>query len=809
MRKFKPIDDKFRKYNGYKKVSLFFYDIYNKFIASENEIKKYYFDNFNKFDVDCDVYFFDCFWGRRIGCNPYALYRELMQRKISGKFVWVKNIGVAIPNDVKSNPDVVFVEHASKDYVKYLLIAKYLFANSNFLPYFVKRKGQVFINTWHGIPLKKLGLDIESSPLLASANTQRNFNISDLISMSGEYADIKTVGAYGSCRNNVRYYGSPRIDMMLSADNDSLRKTLNIKDNKSIILYAPTWRGVIGSVEVGFSIQQDAISTIEKEFPDSHVFVSLHHLTKKHFEDANVTFNEVPAHIDITEFLACVDVLVSDYSSIFIDYLCLDKPVVLYTPDFLDYKRERGLYFELDELPVNYAINQKELIDVLHKLKKPSEFSSYNEIKNSLLFAENGTASKSIIDEMYETSKKGNVDFNNNKINIALYPGGLKNNGITKSFLSLIKNINHDKYCVHVIVDCSGRFGKNKKNNVESIDKRCNLILVSGGLLMSNEELNQLHHYMSSDSSVSSKLDEAFKREARRITNDICFDSVIDFSGYSGRWSLLLSYFNARNKIIFQHSDMLAEALNLKRKHKLFPVFNAYAKFDFLVSVSDELLTINRRKLKNYAQKHKFHSVSNSLDVESIIDGANEQLEVEYSTFYNASQIKGSVDFISISRLSPEKNVDLLIRAFYMATRLTTKYLTLTVVGMGPEFKALQRLTKKLNIEDRVLFAGHQNNPYKFLSRADCLVFPSEYEGQGLVLLEAMVLNKYCIASDIPVLLSTLKGKYGANVALTEEAFSHEIVRFSNAMTKPESFDYQSYIKSSMDDFYNLINHKG
>ena len=118
-------------------------------------------------------------------------------------------------------------------------------------------------------------------------------------------------------------------------------------------------------------------------------------MTKKHFEDANVTFNEVPAHIDITEFLACVDVLVSDYSSIFIDYLCLDKPVVLYTPDFLDYKRERGLYFELDELPVNYAINQKELIDVLHKLKKPSEFSSYNEIKNSLLFAENGTASKS------------------------------------------------------------------------------------------------------------------------------------------------------------------------------------------------------------------------------------------------------------------------------------------------------------------------------------------------------------------------------------------------------------------------------
>src|SRR5690606_12811806 len=101
------------------------------------------------------------------------------------------------PDDVADNVNVDFVEHDSKEYADALLTAKYLICNSNFLPFFVKKNKQVFINTWHGIPLKRLGLDIDQAAI-HSMNTQRNFNVADIIPVAGEYEFDNVVRAYGA-----------------------------------------------------------------------------------------------------------------------------------------------------------------------------------------------------------------------------------------------------------------------------------------------------------------------------------------------------------------------------------------------------------------------------------------------------------------------------------------------------------------------------------------------------------------------------------------------------------------------------------
>lgn len=161
----------------------------NRLFIEVTLLKRNYIENFEHKNVEDNIYLFDSFWGRKVGCNPYALFKEITNREPQGKnkYIWVKNKNIIAPLDVQNNPDVIFVEHHSYRFSHYLLVAKYFFINSNLPLFFIKKKDQIIVNTWHGIPIKKLGLDIDNLHFLASQNTQRFLNISDIIPLSSSY----------------------------------------------------------------------------------------------------------------------------------------------------------------------------------------------------------------------------------------------------------------------------------------------------------------------------------------------------------------------------------------------------------------------------------------------------------------------------------------------------------------------------------------------------------------------------------------------------------------------------------------------
>ncbi|MBJ6137356.1 glycosyltransferase [Marinobacter litoralis] len=721
-----------------------------------------YLRGFYRLEVEEDLAFFDCFWGRKIGGDPYALYREMVRQNPSLRCIWVRNPGVGIPDDVSGNPRVSFVEHGSRQYADALLRARYLVCNSNFLPMFVKRPGQLFVNTWHGTPLKTLGLDI-NQPVNLSLNTQRNFNIADFIPLSGAYERRYIVDAYGGAgfKENVYEVGAPRLDLTLSADGIALRRELGVPAKRKVILYAPTWRGSIEDVSAQVDDQVNAVKVLkEQEGDEYHLFVSLHHLTKQQVTDLGVEVDYVPDSLDINEFLQCVDVLVSDYSSITVDYLILDRPVVLYVPDYENYRVERGLYLGLESLPCEICFDLSELPTVVRDARRPSAFKPWNSLIATALPMAKGGASCRLVESVFASARQ-KIASKPERKSVLIYPGALKNNGITAAFKSLISFLSSNGVDVYVLVDIAfERSVDSFVSNLEFCREHAKVILADRAGLQRFREYFLIHKLRKAPSKLS-KQDEhnlslMFERAVRRFIPDVVFDCAIDFSGYSFYWSRFIASVPAKNKLVYQHSDMKAEFDNPNRGHVyLDAVFGGYKHFDGVASVSHASRAINEQNLGHYYGRANAMAIPNTVDFARISLLAEEPVG---SVCPEVAKLPSNVKmFISVSRLSHEKNIASLIQAFSQLAN-THDDAVLVIVGDGDERERLAACAVSEGVADKVIFTGNLDNPYPLMKRADCLVFPSLYEGQGLVLLEAMSLGTFCIGSDISAVNEVLEG---------------------------------------------------
>ena len=167
----------------------------------------------------------------------------------------------------------------------------------------------------------------------------------------------------------------------------------------------------------------------------------------------------VPATMDTNELLAITDVLISDYSSIFYDYLVTDKPVLFYIPDIDEYKNYRGLYLSPDQLPgpcltkvdqIGYVINNLE-----PHLNKYSD--AYKKAKAFACPMDDGSVAKRIVDVVFynKTCSDNGRNYNlikckNSKKKLLFFGGGLRMNGISTALRTMLDYIDYSKYDVTV-----------------------------------------------------------------------------------------------------------------------------------------------------------------------------------------------------------------------------------------------------------------------------------------------------------------------------------------------------------------------
>ena len=215
-------------------------------------VRAYYAKCYREHAIQEHWILYEAFAGRGILCNPKAMFEALRRRSEFKDYrhIWVLDSMKSHKDLIckyKNDPSVIFIERHSKEYLKYLAEAKYLINNSTFPGYFIKRKEQVYINTWHGIPLKKMGYDMPGGNF-NSANTIRNFLAADFLLSANKFqSDMywKSYKLEGLWNGKVIETGHARNDVFWSDSKESIYKHLDSlglpgSHKKKIVLYAPT-----------------------------------------------------------------------------------------------------------------------------------------------------------------------------------------------------------------------------------------------------------------------------------------------------------------------------------------------------------------------------------------------------------------------------------------------------------------------------------------------------------------------------------------------------------------------------------------
>jgi len=284
--------------------------------------------------------FFESYHGRRMGDSPYAIFLRMMEQPQfqNYRFIWVlDDTGNPLARQFANRKNVKYVRRHSLRYLYYLCRSKYLFNNNTFPHYFQKKQGQIYVNTWHGTPLKTLGKDIRGTPG-QHRNMARNFLLSDYFVNPNPFTADVLIRANDLGRlykGLVVLEGYPRNDLLINADPNKFRQFLfehcQVPLGPKIILYAPTWRGEIGKPEDTSEEIYRHIKAMRRLVPEGYILLlKVHGLTYRYVKEDS-TLHEVicvPDWVETNELLSVVDVLVTDYSSIFFDFLCTGRPIV-------------------------------------------------------------------------------------------------------------------------------------------------------------------------------------------------------------------------------------------------------------------------------------------------------------------------------------------------------------------------------------------------------------------------------------------------------------------------------------------------
>ncbi len=823
--------------------------------------------------IQDDTVLYESFAGNGMLCNPEAIFRGL--RSDPGfahlKHVWV----LSDPERYRSTMDrfahdgsVTFVRRHSAAYFRALATSKYLINNATFPWEFCKREGQVYLNTWHGTPLKTMGYDSPEGGRGAT-NVVRNFLMADFLLSSGPFMTQRMYQdgfrLTNLFRGRIVTEGFPRVDEQFLTDLESagLRQRLRdsglaVGETDRLVLFVPTWRGTSFHAPTNdVALLGEQVRAVRAGLPKGHqVLLKVHQqvygFALEHPDLADIL---VPNEIPTNQVLGLTDVLVTDYSSAFFDFLATGRPIIFFTPDPGRFG-ERGIYLDAEQLPGPTARTVPELIRLIravgtHETPDPevTHREVYANARQRFAAGDDGSSAKRVIDVVFRGSARHDVAplSPDGRESIVIYLGGLRSNGITASALNLLANIDHDRFDVTAFY--AEPDDLERRHNEARIDPRVRVFPRVGGIIPSKKDRwNRRRLQTIGVDAPRLDLDSmraVFGQEWRRCFGEARFDHVIDYSGYASYWAFLLLQAPARSRSIWLHSDLRSDQMREVDGHRpheanLRAVFSMYPAFDHLVSVSPALCRMNATNLSDVVAKEKHTWARNSINVEQILrlgrgvdavdhgrpppvvlpDTLSEAMsalaqrygieglvaEVERLQIVDrfARRHSGAFTFVTVGRLSPEKNDDRLIEAFDLV-RQEHPLARLVIVGGGPMLDELKTRVDRLGLSEVVTIAGQQANPYAIMAQCDCFVLSSDYEGHPMVFLEARVLGLPIVSTDFPSINGALPEGAGLVVSRDTQALAAGMRSALAGEVPTKPFDAAAYNAEVIAEFYSAI----
>lgn len=345
-----------------------------------------------------DAILFESFQGKVIGDNPFAIFTEVQSRKPNFELIFTVSSATKAPDGARG------VKHGSIAWLMALATSRVLVNNTNFPGFFKKRTGQLYIQTWHGTPLKRLGRDILDVVPTGSylKMMDREASYWDYLISPSEYCTELFPGTFGYS-GKILETGYPRNDILVNRvkDRDLIRESLGITDPRQlVVLYAPTWRDYQRTATgnwkpVNFLSESlgDQITVLFRGHTNTHQAHS-HSVAKGAIDVTN--------YKNVAELYLAADVLITDYSSSMFDFSVTGKPMIFLAPDFDDYVSKRGFYFDFEQLaPGPILRDDSKLGETLENIEslKVQYAERYQAWQRKFNALEDGTASKKVVDQ--------------------------------------------------------------------------------------------------------------------------------------------------------------------------------------------------------------------------------------------------------------------------------------------------------------------------------------------------------------------------------------------------------------------------
>ena len=367
---------------------------------------------FQKMRIREDWVFVESFFGKSYSDSPKYLYEYLYDKYGDQyRFIWCLNRRT---REVKGRPSIC--RRHSLRYVYYTARAKYFICNTRQPAWFKKRKETVFVETWHGTPLKKLAFDLEDIHAVSQDNKKLFYSQSkewDYLVSANRFSTDVFERAFCFPREKIIETGYPRNDILYSEHAgriaEEVKRELGIPKGKRVILYAPTWRDnqFYEKAKYKFTLVLD-LERMRREFGnDSVLLLRTHYYIADRLELSGLddfVYNG-SGYGDVSRLYLVSDICITDYSSVFFDFANLKRPLLFFAYDLEDYKEEiRGMYLDMEkELPGPVVQTNDELIDALRHLDEVTEQyrERYERFYDKFCHIDDGNAAERVVQAVF------------------------------------------------------------------------------------------------------------------------------------------------------------------------------------------------------------------------------------------------------------------------------------------------------------------------------------------------------------------------------------------------------------------------
>lgn len=350
------------------------------------------------FPIKKNKILFSAFSARSFSDNPKYIALELLKKSkdIDCVFILEDSPEEKLPSGIR------MVKYNTLKYLYEIATSKVWVDNTRKQDFVRKRKGQIYIQTWHGaLPFKKIEKDIVKILTPKYIKTAKNdSSMIDYLLTDSDFG--KSIIEQSFWYNGkILITGSPRLDVLFKNNielKELIQKKMNLDHNVKYLLYAPTFRDngktdvynidfdrIIRNLSLRFGGQWQVILRLHPNIRDKNISKNLHVI------DASM-------YPDIMDLFSISDILITDYSSTMFDFSLTGKPVFLYVPDLNEYLGMRNSYFELKDLPFSKSTNEDLLEKSILKFDHNRYAGKVSNFFKRINLLEDGHASERVAD---------------------------------------------------------------------------------------------------------------------------------------------------------------------------------------------------------------------------------------------------------------------------------------------------------------------------------------------------------------------------------------------------------------------------